>query len=149
MSDPLVVSVQTRINASVEKVWQVLTDFGSYRAWHPILTLESPAGPVAVGTILQGRSSGGPAGEQPVAFTIALVQAPNQLSWTGGDPDVLAGRHSFQLEQRADGSTEFVESEVFSGPAAPDVIGGQLSELTAAYGTFAAAFKKYVEDQEV
>ena len=45
MSDSLSVSVQTRINAPVEKVWQVLTDFGSYHTWHPILTLESHAGP--------------------------------------------------------------------------------------------------------
>jgi hypothetical protein len=146
MSDSLSVSVQTRINAPSEKVWQVLTDFGSYGTWHPILTLESHAGPLAVGTVLLGQSSGGPAGEQPVAFTIALVQEPNQLVWTGGDPEVVAGRHSFQLEQLADGTTELTESEVFTGPAAPDGIGRQLPELHAAYETFAAALKKRAEE---
>lgn len=146
MSDSLSVSVQTRINAPVEKVWQVLTDFGSYHMWHPTLTLQSHADPVAVGAMLQGQSSGGPAGEQPVAFIIALVQEPNHLAWIGGDPEVVAGRHSFQLQQLADGTTEFVESEVFTGPAAAEVIGGQLSELHAAYETFADAFKKRVEE---
>ena len=146
MSNSLSVSAQTRINAPVEKVWQVLTDFGSYQTWHPILTLESRAGPVAVGTQLQGQSSGGPAGEQPVAFTIVLVQEPNRLAWTGGDPEAVAGRHSFQLEQLADGTTEFIESEVFTGAAAPEVIGGQLPELHAAYEAFAAAFKQFVEE---
>jgi hypothetical protein len=146
MSNSLSVSVQTGINAPLEKVWQVLTDFGSYHTWHPILTLESGAGPVAVGTQLQGQSSGGRAGEQPVAFTIVLVQEPNRLAWTGGDPEVVAGRHSFQLEQLADGTTEFIESEVFTGPAAPEVIGGQLPELHATYEAFAAAFKKCVEE---
>ena len=58
----------------------------------------------------------------------------------------MAGRHSFQLEQLADGTTEFIESEVFTGPAAPEVIGGQLPQLHAAYETFAAAFKKRVEE---
>jgi hypothetical protein len=145
MSNSLSVSVQTRINAPLEKVWQVLTDFGNYHTWHPILTLESHAGPLAVGELLQGQAFGGPAGEQPVAFTIALVQEPNHLAWTGGDPEMVAGRHAFQLEQLADGTTEFIESEVFTGPAAPEVIGGQLSELHAAYETFAAAFKKCVE----
>jgi hypothetical protein len=130
----------------LEQAWQVLTDFGSYRTWHPILTLEPHAGPLAAGTQLQGQSSGGPAGEQPVAFTIALVQEPNHLAWTGGDPEVVAGHHSFQLEQLADGTTGFTESEVFTGPAAPEVIGGQLPELHAVYETFAAAFKKRVED---
>jgi hypothetical protein len=149
MSDSLSVCVQTRINAPLEKVWQVLTDFGGYRAWHPILTLESQAGPLAVGTLLRGQSSGGPAGPadgQPVAFTIARVQEPNHLTWTGGDPEAVAGRHSFQLERLADGTTEFTESEVFTGPAAPEVIGGQLPELHAAYETFAAALKKRVEE---
>jgi hypothetical protein len=51
-----------------------------------------------------------------------------------------------RLEQLADGTTEFTESEVFTGPAAPGVIGGQLPELHAAYQTFAAAFKKRVEE---
>jgi hypothetical protein len=146
MSDSLSVSVQARINARVEKVWQVLTDFDRYQAWHPTLTLEPPTGPVAVGTRLEGKSSGGSDGERPVAFTIALVQEPNHLAWTGGDPDVVAGRHCFQLEQLADGTTEFTESEVFSGPAAPEIIGGQLPELHAAYQTFAAAIKKRVEE---
>jgi hypothetical protein len=115
MSTSLSVSVQTRINAPLERAWQVLTDFGSYHTWHPVLTLEPHAGPLAVGTLLQGQSSGGPAGRQPVAFTIARVQEPNHLAWTGGDPEVVAGRHCFQLEQLTDGTTEFIESEVFTG----------------------------------
>jgi hypothetical protein len=146
MSNPVSVSVQTRINAPLEKAWQVLTDFGSYRTWHPILTLESQVGPLTVGTLLRGQSAGGPAGEQPVAFTIAQVQEPNRLAWTGGDPEVVAGRHSFKLEQLADGTTELTESEVFTGPAAPEIIGRQVPELHAAYETFAAAFKKRVEE---
>ena len=146
MPNSLSVSVRTRIDAPVDKVWHLLTDFGSYHSWHPILTLESPGGRVAVGTLLEGKSSGGPAGEQPVAFTIALVEEPNLLAWNGGDPEKLAGRHSFQLQQLADGTTEFIESEVFTGPAAPEVIGGQLPALHAAYETFAAAFKKRVEE---
>ena len=141
MSHSLKVSVQTRINAPAEKAWQVLTDFGSDHTWHPVLPLESPVGPLAPGTLLRGQSSG----EQPAAFTIARVQEPNHLAWTGGDPGVVAGRLGFQLEQPADGATEFTESEVFTGPAAPEVIGGQLPELHAAYEAFAAAFKKRVE----
>jgi hypothetical protein len=146
MSNSLSVSAQTRVHAPLEEAWQVLTDFGSYHAWHPILTLEPFVGPLAVGTQLQGKSSGGPAGEQPVVFTIAVVQEPSRLAWTGGDPGVVEGRHSFQLEQLADGTTEFIESEVFTGPAAPEIVGGQLPELHAAYETFAAAFKKRVEE---
>jgi hypothetical protein len=146
MSNAPSVSVRTRISAPLEEVWRVLTDFGSYGAWHPILTLESHAGPLGVGTVLRGQSSGGLAGQQPVAFTIARVREPNQLAWTGGDPEVVAGRHSFQLERLADGTTELTESEVFTGPAAPDVIGPQLPELHAAYETFAAALKKRVEE---
>jgi uncharacterized protein YndB with AHSA1/START domain len=138
--------VQTRINAPSEKVWRVLTDFGTYGIWHPTLTLASRAGPLDVGTVLRGQSSGGPADQQPVVFTIARVQEPNHLAWTGGDPEVVAGRCSFQLEPLADGTTELTESEVSTGPAAPEAIGRQLPELHAAYETSAAALKKYVEE---
>jgi hypothetical protein len=146
MPDPLSVSVQTRVNAPSEQVWRVLTDFGSYGTWHPTLTLETHAGPLAVGAVLRGQSSGGPAGQQPVTFTIARVQEPNHLAWTGGDPEVVAGRHSFQLERLAAGTTELTESEAFTGPAAPEAIGRQLPELRAAYETFAAALKKRAEE---
>jgi uncharacterized protein YndB with AHSA1/START domain len=82
MSNSLSVSVQTRINAPAEKAWQVLTDFGRYHTWHPILTLESPPGTLAVGALLRGQSSD----EQAVVFTIARVQEPNRLAWTGRRP---------------------------------------------------------------
>jgi hypothetical protein len=36
--------------------------------------------------------------------------------------------------------------QVLTGPAAPEVIGRQLPELHAAYETYAAAFKKHVEE---
>jgi hypothetical protein len=145
MPDRLAVSVRTLVNAPLGRVWQVLTDFGNYRTWHPILTLEPHAGPIAVGTVLEGLSSGRRAGEQHVVFVIVEVQEPNDLAWTGGDPEVLAGRHSFHLEPLADATTALIESEVFSGPAAAAVVGGQLPQLHTAYEAFGAAFKKFVE----
>jgi len=59
MSDSLSVSVQARISAPVEKAWQVLTDFGSYHTWHPVLTLEPRPGTLAVGTLLRGSPPAG------------------------------------------------------------------------------------------
>jgi hypothetical protein len=145
MSDSLVVSVQTRIDAPLRTVWQVLTDFGNYRSWHPILTLESLPGPLVIGTKLAGLSSGGPAGKQRVEFTIAAVQEPNSLAWVGGDPELIVGRHSFQLEQLVDRTTKFIESEVFTGPEAQAVLGEQLPQLHDVYETFGAALKNRVE----
>jgi hypothetical protein len=98
------------------------------------------------GTLLRGQPSGGPAGQQPAAFTITQVQEPNHLAWTGGDPEVVAGRHCFQLKQLADRTTESTEPEVLTGPAAPEVTGRQSPELHATYETYAAAFKKRVEE---
>ena len=63
MSNFLSVSVQTRINAPVETAWQVLTEFGSYHTWHPTLTLEPQACPLAVGTLLRG----GPPAARPAS----------------------------------------------------------------------------------
>ena len=70
------------------------------RSWSTWSVLEPHAGPLAVGTLLQAQSSGGPAGEQPVAFTIARVQEPNHLAWTGSDPEVVAGRQLNRVNTR-------------------------------------------------
>jgi hypothetical protein len=66
-------------------------------------------------------------------------------SWTGGDPEVVAGAipsnsNSSPMEPPSSSSPRC------SPPAAPEVIGRQLPELHAAYETFAAAFKKRVEE---
>lgn len=106
------------INAPIEKVWDVLTDFGNYAAWNPFvqnieLNAELKEGsPVILHALMK---PGAPA--SPVAATLAEVQAPHTLNWRGGvGPAWLArGYHFHQLEQLADGSTRVVHGETFSG----------------------------------
>jgi hypothetical protein len=141
-----VVTAVTRISAPVEDVWRVLVAFDEYAHWHPVLSLDAKPEQVVIGAKVPGRVSSVDTGEQDVVMTIVVVDAPGRLVWEGGSLDGLLGRHSFVLTAQPDGTTELTESEVFSGPAAPDLI-PELGLLTQDYARYGAALKIRVESQ--
>lgn len=106
------------INAPIEKVWDVITDFGNYAAWNPFIQNIVLNGKLESGTVVTLHALMKP-GAPPtlVSATLVDVQAPRTLSWCGGfGPAWLArGRHFHELEQLPDGSTRFVHGETFSG----------------------------------
>ena len=146
MQDAPVVTKVTRISAPVEHVWRVLIAFNEYAHWHPALSLDAKLEQVVVGAKLPGRVSAVGTAEQEVVMTMIVVEAPGRLVWEGGSPDALLGRHSLVLTAQPDGTTELTESEVFSGPAAPDLI-PELDRLTQNYARYGAALKTRAESQ--
>jgi hypothetical protein len=141
--DVPVVTAVTRISAPIEHVWRVLVAFDEYARWHPVLSFDAKPEQVVVGTRVLASVSGG-AEEQEVVMTIVVVEAPGRLVWEGGSPDALLGRHSFVLTAQPDGTTEFTESEEFSGPAAADLVPA-LGRLTQDFARYGAALKTRVE----
>ncbi|MEM7275424.1 MAG: SRPBCC domain-containing protein [Actinomycetota bacterium] len=103
------------IDATPERVWEVLTDLADYHRWNPFV-IES-AGEVAVGQRLTNRIKP-PGGRAQTFRPIVTVAEPAvTFEWLGrlGIPGLFDGRHRFDLEPTAGGGTRLVHREFFGG----------------------------------
>lgn len=110
------ISTSIQINATPEKVWQVLTDFKSYPQWNPFI--QSLKGDVKVGNRIDVNLGG-------MAFKpLVLAYSQNQkFRWIGHllIKGIFDGEHQFELTANPDGSTHFIQSEKFKGILVPFV----------------------------
>lgn len=145
LEDDPFVSVTTDIAVPPEAVWQVLTAFSRYAAWHPTLSLEGAAPGIEPGARMAFRLSGGAAGEQAFTAELTEVEPPRLLAWQGGVEGVFFGRHAFELRALPGGSTRFTDTERWSGTMAASVIAGHRAVLEKEYARSAAALKEQAE----
>jgi hypothetical protein len=145
LEDAPSVSVATEIDAPPEAVWQVLTAFGRYAAWHPTLSLDGASPAIEPGARLAFRLSGGSAGDQAFSAELTEVAPPRLLAWKGGVEGVFLGRHTFELRALPGGGTHFTDSECWSGTMAASVIARSRAALEEQYARSAAALKAQAE----
>ncbi|MCX5973404.1 MAG: SRPBCC domain-containing protein [Coprothermobacterota bacterium] len=102
------------IRASVETVWQILTDFTKYPEWNPLI-------PRAIGTAEVGARveltipSGSK--EKVLRCTVIKVEPNRELCWQYHIllPGLFRAKHSFTLEPMGIDRVRFVNREVFGG----------------------------------
>jgi hypothetical protein len=110
---------QIDINASAERVWQLLTDFASYPQWNPFIRRIS--GEPTTGERLQVRL------ELPESRSITLrpkelTAEPNhQVRWLGHlfVPGIFDGEHSFVFQSLEEDWVRFFQTEAFRGLLVP------------------------------
>jgi hypothetical protein len=113
--------LETRIeiNASPEKVWQVLTDFKNYPNWNPFI--KSIEGEMKLGQKFKARIE--PPDAQGMSFTpVLLAFEPNkEFRWKGKllIIGLFDGEHQFKLIRNNDNSTTLIQSEKFTGILVP------------------------------
>lgn len=104
------ISTQITINASAEKVWEVLTNFSDYPNWNPFIV--SLTGEVKKGNTISVKLQG-------MSFKpkVLVYESEKQLTWLGHlyFKGLFDGEHSFRLENNEDGSSTFYHSEKFTG----------------------------------
>lgn len=119
MSKELISSID--IEASAEKVWELLIDFTAYPTWNPFITRAE--GPVEVGGRLTLRMQ--PVGGSAVTLrpTVVEVVEGHRLRWRGrlGVRGVFDAEHLFILESRGATQSRLVQQEQFSGLLVPFV----------------------------
>lgn len=107
------------INASPEKVWQVLIDFERYPEWNPFI--KSIEGKPVEGSKIVAKME--PAGGNAMTFKPVLLRVkPNEhLLWLGHlfIPGIFDGEHSFLIEGKGEGKCFFTQSEKFKGVLVP------------------------------
>jgi hypothetical protein len=106
---------EIEINASVERVWDILTDFASYPQWNPFI--RSISGELEVGERLEVRLE--PPDSRGVTLRPTVLRAePNRLMrWVGHVlvPGLFDGEHSLVIEQLGENRVRFVQHEAFKG----------------------------------
>lgn len=107
------------INAPVEKVWSILTDFDSYPDWNPFIKLFEGR-PIEGGTfkvtIHQPEA-------KPMTFKpkCLKLEVDKEFRWLGSlfFKGLFDGEHIFELHDMGNGTTHFVQREKFNGVLVP------------------------------
>ena len=110
---------ETEIEAPVEHVWEVLTDFASYHQWNPFI--RSISGQPVPRERLEVRLE--PPGGRGMTFKPKVLNAePNrELRWLGHllVPGLFDGEHSFTIQPLEENRTRFIQREAFKGLLVP------------------------------
>ena len=113
------ISESITIDASVGRVWEVLTDLDAYEQWNPFII--SASGTPAVGQKFTARFK--PPGSRAITMhpRVTAVEVDRRLAWLGHAivPGLFDGAHEFILEPTADGGTHLTQSETFAGVLVP------------------------------
>jgi hypothetical protein len=107
------------IQASAERVWQLLTDFASFPEWNPFIHWAK--GEAKVGAQLEVHIE--PSGASGMTFkpTVLQVAPKRELRWLGRllMPGLFDGEHSFSIEALEANRIRFTQREVFTGLLVP------------------------------
>jgi hypothetical protein len=110
---------QVDIDATAERVWQVLTDFGAYPQWNPFMTQVSGTPTQGERLTIRMRPEGGRA--MTFRPTVREAVAQRRLRWLGHllVPGIFDGEHCFTIEPRDEGGVRLVQQEDFRGVLVP------------------------------
>jgi len=109
---------EIEIDGSIEQVWDVLTDFGRFPEWNPVI--HQVTGSLAVGQTVV-ISVTGPAGERPWSVEVAKVHPEREFAWKFYErtPLLYRGEHTFRLEPIDQQRTHYIDRETFRGLLVP------------------------------
>jgi hypothetical protein len=134
---------ETTIEASPERVWQILADTGSWSDWDSgVLSVE---GDPAEGAKLKIRSELNPKRSYPVKIT--EFEPNRRMTWVGGVPlGLFRGVRSYTLTPEGEGRTRFEMREEFTGPLLP-LIWRTMPDMNDSFRQFASGLKQRAEAQ--
>lgn len=112
-------NTEIQINASPERIWQILTDFASYPQWNPFIRRASgkPEKGEQLEVYLQPEGAGG------MTFQPRVLKAEpgRELRWRGHllIPGLFDGEHIFIIEPLVAGGVRFIQREIVTGLLVP------------------------------
>ena len=131
----------TKIQASPEAVWRILTDAPAYPGWNT--TVSRVDGRIALGEKVTVHAKLAPSRAFPVK--VVAFDAPRRMVWSGGMPlGLFKGERIFELRPMAAGNVEFAMREDYTGWLAP-LITKSIPDLQPAFNEFAACLKARAE----
>jgi hypothetical protein len=113
---------EIEIQASPDRVWEILTDFAAYPDWNPFIV--QAAGQPAPGRRLQLRMR--LPGRRPMIFRPKVLEATpaRRLRWLGHlfVPGLFDGEHAFTIDPLGADRVRLTQQEEFRGLLAPLVL---------------------------
>lgn len=104
------------INASPEKVWSILTNLNAYPNWNPFITSITHKEEVKVGNKIKAKIDG-----MTFKPKVLVYDTNKEFCWMGHlfFTGLFDGQHRFQLIDNGDGTTTFIQREIFKGILVP------------------------------
>ena len=127
---PTEIKTTILINATPNKVWNILTDFNAYPNWNPFI--KSISGAVKIGQKIKVEIAPPDAKKMIFKPEVLILENNKHFSWIGHllFPGIFDGQHHFELIDNGDGTTTFNQSERFTGILVP-LFKSQLNNNTA------------------
>ena len=141
------IRTEVEIEASTEKVWQVLTDFGQYRDWNPFI--RDISGTLKVGSKLEIQISTSSKKTRMYRPTLTKIEPNRELRWFGKAflPGLIDGERVLTLDRLADNRVRLVHRETFRGIGV-FLVGGRLDhEIRGRFEEMNSALKKKIEHE--
>jgi|SRR5665213_3132193 len=134
-------AVQRTIEASPQRIWELLTNTASYPSWNPAVV--SLQGRIADGEKIELLSTVSP--KRKFSLKVSGVQPQQGMVWSDGMPlGLFKGVRTFSLRQLGSSETEFSMQEIYSGPLAP-LITKAIPNLDESFAQFADGLKAAAE----
>jgi uncharacterized protein YndB with AHSA1/START domain len=105
---PAWAEASTRIAASPETVWTVISDIAGWPTWNPEIRSATFDGPLEPGSEFRWK-----AGPSSLVSRLEVVDPPREIAWTGSTMGIRA-IHVFRFEP-ADGGTLAHSAESWTG----------------------------------
>ena len=137
-------SAHVDIQATPERVWEVLTDLAAYPEWNPFIVRAEGVVELGCRLTLTMQPVGGRA--MTLRPRLVAVDVPRELRWRGklGMPGLMDAEHSFTLAPRGSG-TRLVHQETFRGVLVPFVAASLDRNTLPAFVAMNVALKSRVE----
>jgi hypothetical protein len=130
-----------RIAAAPDRVWALLIDLPSWRAWNP--TIVSIEGDVTPGGTVRLVAKVNP--QRTFTLRVPDLVPTQRMVWASGMPlGLFRGVRTYSLAPAAGGGTDFAMTEVYTGPLA-GLIGRSIPDLGPSFEAFADALKAAAE----
>lgn len=112
------ISNQIKINAPVDQVWKVLTDFSGFHEWNPVIRRVD--GRLAVGDAVR-MTANSPDGEREWICRISRYRDGREFAWRFLDrhPLLHRGEHTLCVVAIDARSTRYIDVETFRGLLVP------------------------------
>ncbi|MEW5841057.1 SRPBCC domain-containing protein [Nitrososphaera sp.] len=138
------IRTEVEIDASAQKVWDIITGFAEYPEWNPFI--RRVEGRLEQGSRITIHLTTPSGTSRTYGPKITKIDPPRELRWLGKMPGLMSGEHVFEIVQEPGGRrVKLVHREVFGGLLS-SFFGGSAGDIRAGFEQMNLAIKKRAEE---